>query len=161
LSGEAQAARALIDALNISDDDDLIETTIEGETGLIEAIDAALARIVELEALSTGIDTAITNLQTRQSRFDAGAGRLKGALMLAMDIAGLKKLERPMGTPILAKKQDAVTITSEADLPSAYLVEKTTVTPDRKAIRAALKAGEPVPGAHLSNGGVSLRINRK
>jgi hypothetical protein len=49
-------------------------------------------------------------------------------------------------------------ITSEEQLPTAYLVEKTEVKPNRKAILDALKGGAVIPGAELSNGGVSLRI---
>lgn len=158
LKPEAEAARMLVAALAIGDDDELVETTIEGETGLMEAIDAALLRIVELEALSAGIDGAVDAMKVRQSRFKSGAERLRGSLLLAMDTAGLKKAERPTATLSLAKAADKLIVHAEEEIPSKYLIEKTSVAPDKKAITAALKAGEMVPGAHLSNGGVQLRI---
>lgn len=158
LKPEAEAARMLIAALNIGDDDDLVETTIEGETGLMEAIDAALLRIVELEAMASGIEDAVDVMKTRQSRMKSGAERLRGSLLLAMDTAGLKKTERPTATLSLAKGADKAIVHAESELPSHFLIEKTTVAPDKKAILAALKAGEDVPGAHMSNGGVNLRI---
>jgi hypothetical protein len=50
-----------------------------------------------------------------------------------------------------------VDVPDVAALPEAYRVVKTEVSADKKAIAAALKAGEAVPGASLVEG-VSLQI---
>ena len=157
---EAQAAKMLLDAVNekFDDDEDAALTVVEGETSFLEVIDEALERMVVLSAYQGGIDEAVKRLRERSGRFEAQAERIKGALMMAMDTVGMKKLERPAATLSLAKSPDKAIITNEVDLPSSFLIEKTTVTPDKKAILAALKEGAAISGAELSNGGVSLRI---
>lgn len=157
---EAQAAKMLLDSLheNFTDDADAAFTIVHGETSLVEVIDEIIERIATIEAYQTGIAGAIDKMKARSDRLDVQAARLKASLLMALDTIGAKKLERPAATLSLAKTPDKVMITSEPDLPSGFLVEKTTVTPDRKAILAALKEGATVPGAVLSNGGTSLRI---
>lgn len=157
---EAQAAKLLLDAVNekFDDDEDAALTVVEGETSFLEVVDEALARLAVLNAYEDGIGATIKRLAERSGRLQTQAERIKGSLMMAMDTVGMKKLERPTATLSLAKSPDKAIITSEVDLPSGFLVEKTTVTPDKKAILAALKEGTAIPGAELSNGGVSLRI---
>lgn len=157
---EAQAAKILLDAVNekFDDDEDAALTVVEGETSLLEVVDEALERMMILSAYQGGIDETIKRLRERSGRFEAQSERIKGALTMAMDTVGMKKLERPIATLSIAKSPDKAIITSEVDLPSSFLVEKTTVTPDKKAILAALKEGAAIPGAQLSNGGASLRI---
>lgn len=161
LSREAQAAKMLLDALKVTfdgEDEDIALSAVEGETSLLEAIDEALARLIVLGSYQDGIDAAVERMKSRGSRLEAQAERIKSSIMLAMDAVNMKKLERPTATLSLAKSPDKAVITSEESLPTAYLVEKTEIKPDRKAILAALKEGKGVPGAELSNGGVSLRI---
>ena len=161
LRNEAEAARMLLDAMALRDeDDDVIETAIEGETSFMEAVDAALLRLTEIEGMAKGIDQAIERLKSRSSRLDAQAARIRSSMLLAIDTVGLKKLERPTATLSLAKSPDKMVVINEESLPARYLVEKTTIAPDKKALLADLKAGVVIVGAELSNGGVQLRINK-
>jgi hypothetical protein len=57
-------------------------------------------------------------------------------------------------------RKASVVITDEDALPSAYLVTKTTITPNKSDIKKALLLGESIPGASLSNGGVQLMVRR-
>lgn len=157
---EAQAAKILLDAVNerFDADEDAAMTVVEGETSFIEVVDEALERMAVIDAHQEAIDAAVARMKGRKERLDAQAERIKGSLLMALDTVGMKKLERPLATLSLAKSPDKAIVTNEADLPSSFLVEKTTVTPDKKAILAALKEGVAIPGAELSNGGVSLRI---
>lgn len=160
---EAQAAKILLDAVNerFDADEDAAMTVVEGETSFIEVVDEALERMAVIDAHQEAIDAALARMKGRKERLDAQAERIKGSLMMALDTVGMKKLERPTATLSLARSPDKAIVTSEADLPSSFLVEKTTVSPDRKAILAALKEGAAIPGAELSNGGVSLRISTR
>jgi hypothetical protein len=160
VSREAQAAKMLLDSVHqhFCDDEDAAITVVEGETSLLEVIDEVLVRITEIDAHCDGIDAAIAKLGARKNRLKVQAERLKASLLLALDTIEAKKLERPSATLSIAKIPDKAVITSEESIPSSFLVEKTEIKPDKKAILAALKAGEAVPGAELSNGGVTLRI---
>lgn len=157
---EAQAAKMLLDSVHqhFCDDADAAFTVVEGETSLLEVIDEVLVRLTEIDAHCEGIDMAVAKLAARKNRLGAQAERLKSSLLLAMDTIEAKKLERPTATLSVAKVPDKAVITSEENLPSGFLVEKTEVKPDKKAILAALKEGAEVPGAILSNGGVTLRV---
>jgi hypothetical protein len=45
-------------------------------------------------------------------------------------------------------------------LPEIYKVIKEVVSPDKAAIKAAIEANETVPGAHLSNPGITLTARK-
>jgi hypothetical protein len=160
LGKEAQAAKILLDAVNerFDADEDAAMTVVEGETSFLEVVDEALERLAVIQGMCDGLMDAGARIGARSERLAAQAARIKGSLSMALDTVGLKKLERPIATLSLAKSPDKAVITNEADLPSSFLIEKTTVSPDKKAILAALKEGAAIPGAELSNGGVSLRI---
>lgn len=66
-----------------------------------------------------------------------------------MDDAGLKRLDT--GNHLLSTRNfKASTVIDSVDkLPGKYKNTKTTLEPDKKAIYAAIKSGEEVPGAHL------------
>jgi hypothetical protein len=162
VSREAQAAKMLLDSVHqhFCDDADAAFTVVEGETSLFEVIDEILIRLSEIDAHVDGIRAAGAKLAARSNRLQIQAERLTASLLLAMDTVGLKKLERPAATLSIAKVPDKAVITSEESLPSSFLVEKTEIKPDKKAILAALKEGQTIPGAELSNGGVTLKILR-
>ena len=50
---------------------------------------------------------------------------------------------------LTSRKSQAVEIDDEEALAPHWLVSKTTSQPDKAAIKEALKAGHPIPGAHL------------
>lgn len=47
------------------------------------------------------------------------------------------------------RKSTAVNVLDEAAIPAAYMTEKVTRSPDKAAIKAAIKGGEAVPGVAL------------
>jgi len=157
---QGEAARALL--LNIrgviGEDEEMAVTAIEGETGLIEAITEALDRVLEVEALAEAIAIQQKALSARKDRLGNQAERIRAAILNAMGAADLKKLELPKATLSRKSAPAKVIITSEADLPSQYLIEKTELRPDRKRLLEQLKAGFFVTGAELSNGGEQLSI---
>lgn len=157
---EAIAARSLLESIAdvIAGDDDMALDMIGAETGLHEALDATIGRLAEILAVQTGIEMLIQKLKHRTDRLDAQAERLRGAMANSMEMANLKKFEGKAATVSLRATPAKVIITNEADLPSAYLVEKTTITPDKKRIMAELKDGAKINGAELSNGGIGLTV---
>lgn len=83
---------------------------------------------------------------------------LKGYVREQMERIGLTKIKTPTFTISLQNNPPALQITDEASIPASYL----TIIPEhtelnKEAIKAALKAGEEVPGATLAQG-KSLRI---
>ncbi len=157
---QSEAARCLL--LNIrteiGDDEDLALTAIEGETNLLEAISEALCRVLDIEALEEAISLQQKALSQRKDRLGNQGERIRAAILLAMGSADIKKLELPLATLTRKALPAKVIITSEPDLPSAFVIEKTELKPDRKALLEALKSGQKIPGAELSNGGETLQV---
>lgn len=160
LGREISEAKRLLEALaeDIGDDEDVKASVVEGETSLFEAVDMALEEVLKANMMIDGIDDVIQRLKHRRDRIDQRAGRIQQQIMMAMDAVGTKKMERPIATLSLRNVPGKVQIVSEEDIPSAYLVEETKVRPDKKAILEALKAGETVPGAEMSNGGQTIAV---
>ena len=157
---EAEAAKTLLANIKdiVADDPEALHDAIEGETGLIEAIGEAVTRIIEIKALDEALGARAKRISERRARLDAQSERLRTAIVVAMADVDLKKIELPEATISRKVSPPKVVVTSEADLPSKYLVEKVSVAPDKKALLEALKAGEAVPGACLSNTAETLAI---
>lgn len=81
---------------------------------------------------------------------------LKSHYLDAMQRNGLQNV-RGQVYALSVRSTDVVTITNEVLLPKRYVVEKTTIMPDKMAIRDALKKGEDIPGAILDKS-YSLRV---
>jgi hypothetical protein len=92
----------------------------------------------------------------RARRYEARAARYKGLVLAAMDAVGWRKREWPEATVSLRAPQAAVVITDETVLPERFI--RVTRTPDKEALRAALKDGEVIDGAALANGSPSLQL---
>lgn len=159
LKEQGEAARALI--LNIRDvigeDEEMLETAIEGETDLKEAISAAVDRMAILNDFQESLETRIKSLQERRDRFEDQAARIKAAIHVAMGQAELRKLELPQATLSVRAVPPKVEIIDESAIPSQFWKPQDPKL-DKKAVLEALKAKEPVAGAVLSNGGETLSI---
>ena len=159
LSREAEAAAALVASMKdvLAGDDDLTADSIEGETGLVEAIVSADERLAEIDTHHEAIKTQIGNLKKRADRFDAQSDRIRAAITMAMEMATMRKVELPIATVSVRAVAPKVVIASEADVPSAFWKQPDPVL-DKKAIMEALKSKTPVPGAELSNGGSTIAV---
>lgn len=141
----------------IGDDDEMALTAVEGETGLIEAISSAVARLHDLDAHAEAISLQMKALGERKSRFEAQHDRIKAAVAVAMGQAELRKLELPSATLSIRAVPPKAEIIDEALVPSKFW-KPADPKLDRKALLDALKSKEDVPGAMLSNGGETLAI---
>lgn len=160
---ETEAARALLLNLRtvVSDDDeDLIHDAIEGETDLMETIDAAIMRLQDIETHGAAIKAQMAALKERADRFKNQGEMIRAAIASALGMTGLKKVERALATLSLRAVPPSVVVVEEADIPSDYF-EPQPPKLDKRALLDALKSGEKVPGAELSNGGETLSIRSK
>lgn len=159
---QGEAARNLL--LNIKDvvedDAELIETAIEGETSLKEAISAAVDRILELDAYEEAIAAQVKALSERKERFAHQSERIKSAIHVAMGQAELRKMELAVATLGVRAVPAKCEILDESMIPSKFWKAQEPKL-DKKAVLDALKAKEDVPGAVLSNGGETLSLRVK
>jgi len=104
------------------------------------------------------IDAEIKRLQERKKTIQNKSNNIKEYLRYNMEASGIKKIECPLFSISLAKGQEVVIITDENLLPDEYVRVKTEISPNKIALKNALKDGKEVPGAELVTGKTSLRI---
>lgn len=133
-----------------------IADTIEA-SGIVDALQDK-AQGVELVARAAvayvpAIDAEIARLQALKERRQKIAQGLRDYLRVNMETAGIDKIECPLFRLTLKKNPPAVEVLDERQVPSQFWVTPPPKVPepriDKKAIAAAIKAGEEVPGAKL------------
>lgn len=156
----SQEHRALADALQDMDlDAQTIADTLEAESGLVEKSQAVAFVIRNLEAFADQVKAEADAMADRAKRVRSRADAVKGYLHSCMTLAGVQKIEHPQFTLLIAKNPASVQILDDKQLPAKFMrqPEPPPPAPDKKAIKAAIEAGEEVPGAKLTQG-TSLRI---
>lgn len=152
----AKVLRAQIADL-IEGDEECAADMVAGETSLNEAIEAAVSQLADDMSKIKGLNDYIEQFSNRKDRLQERVANMRAALTVAMEQAGLKKFDHCAVTLSLRNTPPAVTVTNEALIPSAYF-KASEPRLDKRAVLAALKAKETVPGASLNNGGTSLAL---
>lgn len=159
------AKRLLADlrASGDADDADLVADTIEGETSLKEAIEAALSEIDEEEAIQIGCSAKEAEFAGRRIASEKRVERIRAMIEQAMLATEQTSFRLTTGTVTLTKRAAGLIITNEADIPGEFWVEQERPAPklDKKALLRALNDKRAVPGAGLDNGSFSLSVRRK
>ena len=107
------------------------------------------ALFVRLEsARAEALRAEAQRLSSRARTAENRIAHLKMQYMQAITQAGLQGVKGNVYR-LSIRGTDVVKITDDAVLPSEYVRTKTTVEPDKTAIREALKSGQEVPGAAL------------
>jgi hypothetical protein len=159
------AAKALADAIRTADataEDDLIADMIEGEGDAMAGVSRLLRWMAERNAYIAALKEAASDMAERRKRFEEGVDTARAALATFMDTVGLTKLERPEAT--LSLRPAGPSVVYGADFNAEGLPEELRrwkCEADRPAVKAALEAGEEVPGATLNNGGTVLTVRVK
>lgn len=149
--------KQLLDAFpELTDDEQTLADTLEGESRLPEQILAVIRHALEREAHAEGIDLLIGKLTERKTRLKEGARRLRSMCLNVMLDANLTKIPAPDVTLSIGKGRAAVVITDEAAIPDIFCRFKRE--PDKTAIGDVLKTGNPVEGASLSNSSPILTV---
>jgi hypothetical protein len=158
LRREADAAKGLIASLH-DDDPDLVHDMAEGSTGIMEAIDAALAEMDECEAIIAGCKAQCEVYEARAGKFSARKAKIRSLIEQAMVVAELPTAKRPTATVTVKRTPPKPIISDESLVPSRFYKSPPPVL-DKAAINAAIAAGEIIPGVTKDNGGISLQIRR-
>ena len=160
LNREATAAKDLIAAIRAEyADDDLVHDATEGETSMMEAIDAALIEIDECEAIIAGCKVQADVLIGRARKFEQRKDRVRALIEQAMLIADLPTAKRPTATVTVKRTPPKPIVADESLIPSRFFKSPPPVI-DKAAINSAVKDGETIPGVTFDNGGISLQVRR-
>jgi hypothetical protein len=132
------------------------EITPELETALIinkeqlqsKAVDYSYV-IKSLDSDCDAIDAELKRLQQLKKVRTNLAERLKDTISNAMNLYEVEKIETPL-IKLSFRNSESVEITNEQQLDAKFIVTKTVTSPDKKAIKDAIKNGEVVEGATIS-----------
>ena len=143
--------RRIMATYSLDEDDPFLIDSLDGESDLKELICKILLAAQETSALADGTDAYCDKIQARSSRLHERAKSFREAAKWAMQEAGIPKIEAPAFTASLRAGTQGVVITNEDDLPDKFVKIETKRKPDKNAIKEALKAGESLSCAYLSN----------
>ena len=132
---------------------------IEGETEAFDFLSLIVRKIGDNKSLAIGTAEYIKELSERKARIERRDEALRALAFRIMQTADLPKAELPEATLSIRRGAPKVLITDETALPAECL--RTTVTPDKAAIKELLASGREISGAVMSNGEATLSIRVK
>ena len=145
--------RALADKLHDTDlDEQTILDTLEAESGdLVEKGKNVAAVFRNLESDAKQIKEAEEQLYARRKALEKRAANLKQYLLNRMTISGIQKIECPWFSVSIKNNPESVQVDDESLIPRDYFREiPATFQLDKNLVKAAIKDGFEVPGAHLA-----------
>lgn len=114
--------------------------------------------IKSFEDDTQAINEEIKRLQGLKKNREGAIQRMKDAMIQAMDVYGLEKVESPTLKISLRNNPVSVQLVNEYQIPDQFKKEKVTVSIDKTAIKKAIESGEEVPGATLERSkGISIK----
>ena len=138
-------------------DEDTISDTLEGLTNLPEIIGAVLRSRLEDLALARALRTRVDEMEMRMARFERRAEKKRQIVTSVMERADIRKIVEPDFTASLRRTPPGLLVVDESHIPEAFWKPQPPKL-DRRALLAALKAGEVICGAALDNGGTALSV---
>jgi hypothetical protein len=149
----------LLDAVPDADED-TIRDTLEGITTFNELLAETIRSAILDEALSAGLRSRLQDMKHRLARLEARAIRKRELALHVMSEAGLRRVEQPDFTASARAGTPSLLIVAEQEIPESYWVPQPPKL-DRQSLLAALKHGESVSGAQLSNPKQVLSLRTK
>lgn len=131
-------------------DEETLLDTVEGISDLDEVIAEIVRSRLDDLALVEALQRRRDEMQERLARLKDRAERKKALIVEAMETAGLKKITREDFTLSLRPGTAGLQVIDETVIPETYWRPQPPKL-DRLALVAALKQGDAVPGAALTN----------
>jgi hypothetical protein len=150
LSAELKAQFAGIDQETLAD-------TLEGASGLPEAIAGVVRSSLDDANLIEALKARLEDLELRLERFKDRYERKRALARWAMQEAGLEKVMAEDFSVGLRKPSEKLEVYDDAEIPADYFVPQPGKL-DRRALLDALKSGSKVCGARLVMGEASIQV---
>lgn len=138
-------------------DEQTLADTLEGEQWPLEIKAQQYAFVIRnLEAVAAAKKDAEAAMKKSRESYEKRIAYLKERLKTGMEIAGVSKLECAHFAIAIRKNPPAVDIWDEKQIPAEFMrlpePKPPVAVPDKEAIKAAIKAGDDVPGAKVVQG---------
>lgn len=156
---KAHVAELLSTYPELAEDEDLRADMIDGETELVPLVDRILRMKLDADTMAAAVKARKAEIAERQARYERKADGAKALIKSLMLAADLPKVTLPDATVSITKPRTKVNILDVEQLPQGfYAIERKAKSAE---IKAALEAGETIPGAELALGEDGLMIRTK
>ena len=105
---------------------------------------------LNLESQAEEIKVAEQRMNTRRKSLEKNAKKLRDYLLNQMQLINMKEISTPEYLIRIRNNPARVDIVTEALIPDDFKLEEVIVKLDKNAIKDSIKAGNPVPGAVLT-----------
>jgi hypothetical protein len=152
----AQEHRAMVARLmETQDDAAAIADTIEAESYPLEVKAQNVGYAIKnLDATAAAIKAAEQEMSARRKTIENRVQHLREYVKTCMEVAGVSKIDCPHFALAIKKNPASVDIFEPGVIPAEFMrqPEPPPPAPDKAAIKAAIQAGQEVPGALLATG---------
>lgn len=159
---QSTRARLVADDADLARDEGaLIELLGDAEGDVRDILARLLQATQHATAMAAAADDMVTTLKGRIDRYKRRVETFRGTMFAIMDALGERKIELPHGTLSISAGKPAAIITDETEIPDRFVTVTTTRKIDKVALLTALKDGEVIDGATLSNSLPTLTLRSK
>lgn len=141
-------------------DDETLTDTLEGITDLHEMIAEIIRSALADHAMAVGLKLRLEDMKTRRDRLQLRTSKKRQLALDAMIEADIKTLTQPDFTASARSGTPSIVITSEDQIPEDFWIPQPAKL-DRQALLAAMKGGQPIDGAALSNPEPTISVRTK
>jgi hypothetical protein len=151
-------ANTIRDMLGDDFDTEAFLDTLDGECDAMDILGRLILSREDAKAHEAASKAVADDYAARTRRMADKQRAVAKAIGQLLDAIGERKIAHPLGTVSRKDGTIGVEITDEDSVPTQLC--KITRTPDKAAIRAAIEAGEDIPGAALRRGepGIIVRV---
>lgn len=148
LTAEFKAVAQKLEELDL--DDQTIADTLEGYSADFENKVIAISSFIRnLEVTAAAMKNAEAEMNDRRRSVERKIEGLKSYVLTNMNAIGMDKVECPLFKVSVRNNAPSVVVEENIALPQKYLVTKTVVSPDKKALKEAIESGEVFEGVWL------------
>lgn len=153
LSEEISAALQAIELAETEEEREQIALEVKPTfDAMVRKVDSFSSYCAHLEAQIDLASKEEKRLSQRRRSMESALSRLEGYALNVMQGMGVEKLNGETNTLSIRKNAPSVSILNESAIPPRFIESRTTMVVDKNAIKAALKAGQEVPGEMLTQG---------
>lgn len=156
---KAHVADLLAAYPELAEDEDLRADIFEAETDLHPLIERLVKMKLDADTMAAAIKARKQDISERQARFERKAEAAKSLIKSVMVAADIPKVTLPDATVSVTSARVIVEIDDLDAIPQGYA--KFEKRADKTALKAALEAGEEIPGARLAFSDEGLMVRQK
>lgn len=159
---QSARTRLLTDDADLAHDEAALTALLGPETGDVRDVLSRLLQATQTAAaLSDAANEMLANLKGRQDRYRRRVEQFRSTVFAIMDAIGERRFETAAFTVSIAAGRPSAIITDEALIPDRFVKITTERKVDKVLLLSALRDGEVIEGAAISNSLPTLTVRSR